>query len=160
MKRIVAVIMSLLISHTAFSKDAISNCRNYYYGVCLSEVSIKDFDSYLQLHKGSENESIKGYQSVIWFLWADYYINPIKKWKCFTIGIEKLDQLIESHKDNAELRFLRLTIQENTPKFLGYNENIKEDKQFIYNQLSEIVDKDLYQRIVSYLCYNGMAKIK
>jgi len=160
MKRIGIVIMSLIISHTAFSENAISNCRYYYYGVCLSEVSIKDFDSYLQLHKGSDNESIKGYQSVIWFLWADYYVNPIKKWKCFTTGIDKLDQLIESHKYNPELRFLRLTIQENIPIFLGYNENIKEDKQFIYNQLNEIVDKDLYQRIVSYLCYNSISKIK
>jgi hypothetical protein len=154
------IIMSLLISHKAFSKDVISNCRDYYYGVCLSEVSIKEFDSYLKLHKDSDDESINGYKSIIWFLWADYYVNPIKKWKCFARGIDKLDQLIDTYAENPELRFLRLTIQGNVPDFLGYNGNIEEDKEFINNHLSKITDKDLYERIVSYLCHNSMVKIK
>ena len=160
MKIMVLIIMSLYVSHKAFSEDVISNCRNYYYGVCLNEVSIKEFESYLELHKNSDDEAINGYQSVIWFLWADYYVNPIKKWKCFTTGIEQLEQLIDSHSNNPELRFLRLTIQDNIPRFLGYNINIKEDKAFIHSHLSKIADKDLQEKIVSYLCYNSMVKIK
>jgi hypothetical protein len=160
MRLIGLIIMSLLVSHKAFSEDVISNCRDYYYGVCLNEISIKEFDSYLELHKDSDDESINGYQSIIWFLWADYYVNPFKKWRCFSQGVKELEQLIDSHTDNAELRFLRLTIQDNIPRFLGYHENREEDKAFIHKYLSEITDKDLQERIISYLSYNSMEKIK
>jgi hypothetical protein len=160
MKRASIIIMGLLISHSIYSNETTINFRNYYYGVCLDETPIQEFNTYLALYKDSKDATVKGYQSVIWFLWADFYLNPIKKWKCFNIGKEKLDQLIESHADNPELRFLRLTIQDNVPKFLGYNGDIKEDKEFIHNNLSKILDKDLQERIRYYLCYNSMAKIK
>ena len=68
-------------------------------------------------------------------------------------------ELINADYNNIELRFLRLTIQDNVPAFLGYNQNIKEDKDFLYNQLNNITDKDLRKRIISYLSF-GMAKLK
>tara|TARA_B100000809_G_scaffold86972_2_gene85479 strand:- start:12670 stop:13149 length:480 start_codon:yes stop_codon:yes gene_type:complete len=157
MKQVGILILSLLISHSIYSNDIAKDCRDYYYGVCLNEVSIKDFDSYLGVNKGKDQILIKGYQAVIWFLWADYYVNPIQKWKCFNKGKKNLDFLIDKNKNNAELRFLRLTIQDNLPKFLGYS-NKKEDTDFIYNQLNKITDKDLQSRIVNYLCYNSMNK--
>lgn len=67
--------------------------------------------------------------------------------------------LIESHSDNLELRFLRLTIQDNVPNFLGYNANLKEDKEFIHNNLSKILDEDLQERITYYLSYNNIIKL-
>ncbi len=160
MKTFGFVILSLVISHNVYSKDAISICRDYYYGVCLNEESIHDFDSYLTLHKERADVAVEGYRAVIWFLWADYYVNPIKKWKCFNKGKDRLEELIGENRNNVELRFLRLTIQDNLPDFLGYNSNINDDKDFIYHQISSIVDKDLYGRIVLYLRFNGMAKIE
>jgi hypothetical protein len=159
MKIVGIILMNLLISHSIYSKDTITNCRDYYYGVCLNEVAIEDFDAYLALHKESEDQTIKGYHAVIWFLWADFYVNPIKKWKCFSKGKNELEELINADYNNIELRFLRLTIQDNVPAFLGYNQNIKEDKDFLYNQLNNITDKDLRKRIISYLSF-GMAKLK
>jgi hypothetical protein len=160
MKQISLLIMSLSISFCAFSNDTVKNCRDYYYGVCLNETAIEDFNEYLELHKDYNDAVIKGYQSIIWFLWADYYINPIQKWKCFKKGKDELDQLINANSENTELRFLRLTIQDNVPGFLGYSDNKEEDRKFIYNQLDKISDKDLHKKIVNYLCYNSMAKIK
>lgn len=160
MKQVSIIIMGLLISHNVYSNETVLNFRNHYYGVCLNETSIHEFDTYLSLYKHTNDPTVKGYQSVIWFLWADFYINPIKKWKCFTKGVKKLDQLIKSNSSNIELRFLRLTIQENVSFFLGYNNNVEADKQFIYNGLSNILDKNLHIRITDYLCYNSMTKIK
>ena len=160
MKLVFILTMSLIISHSVYSSDVNLNCRKYYYGVCLSEISVKDFNDYLELHQNNEEVVIKGYQAVIWFLWADFYLNPIKKWSCYNKGMEKLDQLIASYAENAELRFLRLTIQDHTPFFLNYNSNIKEDKEFIHRNLNSILDKDLQEKITDYLCYNSMTKIK
>jgi len=146
MRQASIIIMCLLISHSIYSNETAINFRDYYYGVCLDETSIQEFDTYLSLYKDSKDPTVNGYQSVIWFLWADYYVNPLKKWKYYSKGVIKLDQLIESYPDNLELRFLRLTIQENVPKFLGYNKNLKEDKEFIYKNLTNILDKDLKKK--------------
>ena len=160
MKQACIIIMGLLISLNVYSNETVINFRNHYYGVCLNETSIHEFDTYLELYKESNNVTVKGYQAVIWFLWADFYINPIKKWNCFNKGVIKLDQLIESYPDNIELRFLRLTIQNNAPIFLGYNQKVNNDKQFIYSGLNRVSDMDLKERITYYLRKNNMAKIK
>ena len=147
----ILLIMALSISFCAYSNDTLNNCRSYYYGVCLNETPIQDFNEYLELHKDNKEASIQGYHSVIWFLWADYYFNPFKKWNCFLKGKDKLEHLINNYSNNIELRFLRLTIQENLPKILGYNENINEDKTFINKNLHLVSDQDLFSRITNYL---------
>ena len=160
MKLVGFVLMSMIISHSVYSNDTVTNCREYYYGVCLNKESIHDFQEYLELHNENIGTSVKGYKSAIWFLWADYFINPLKKWTCFNNGKDELEKLIKNNPNNIELRFLRLTIQDNLPNFLRYNQDKKIDKEFIHNRLNQIVDEDLRMRIITYLCYNSMAKIK
>jgi len=46
-------------------------------------------------------------------------------------GIDLLEQAIKEKPKNTELLFLRLTIQSKLPSFLGYNDNIDEDKKFV-----------------------------
>ncbi|UYW00986.1 hypothetical protein K5I29_10870 [Flavobacterium agricola] len=52
----------------------------------------------------------------------------------FKTGATQLNQLIASHPNQVELRFIRLTIQQNTPALLKYNANIDEDKAVIFSQ--------------------------
>ena len=151
--------MSFVISYNTFSNE-LEQYRSLYYGVCLNETDIHDFSNFLELHSKNDDEVKKGYQAVIWFLWADYHWSPVKKWKCFSKGKDSLDELISANRDNVELRFLRLTIQDNSPKILGYNSNIEKDKDFIYSKLDEISDVDLKDRIVNYLRHNSMIKIE
>jgi hypothetical protein len=160
MKKISVFIVSLFIGVSAYPNDTVKNCRDYYYGVCLNEIALEDFNEYLSLHQENPDVVIKGYLSVMWFLKADHYLNPIQKWKCFKKGQEELEKLIKVNSKNTELRFLRLTIQDNIPGFLGYSANKKEDKLFIYKHLNQVSDKDLHQKIVNYLCDKSMTKIK
>ena len=53
--------------------------------------------------------------------------NKINQLNLFRTGKQKLDSVILKNSENSEFRFLRLTIQENAPKFLGYNNQIDED---------------------------------
>ncbi len=151
--------MSFIISYSVYSNE-LETYRAFYYGVCLNEIDIHDFSSFLELRAGNNDVVEEAYHSMIWFLWADYYVNPIKKWKCFNQGREGLEKLIAKHTENIELRFLRLTIQENVPDFLEYNSNKKEDKEFVYRKLQDISDTDLRDKIINYLCYRNMTQIK
>jgi len=53
------------------------------------------------------------------------------KKKYFTEGVKLLEQALEKEPKNFEIRLIRISIQENTPKILKYKQNIPEDKAFI-----------------------------
>jgi len=58
------------------------------------------------------------------------------KLNLFKAGHKKLEAAIGSDSKNTELRFLRLMIQENAPKTLGYNKDIQSDVSWIKEHFS------------------------
>ena len=51
-----------------------------------------------------------------------------------------LEVAIEADKTCFELRFLRFVAQTNVPSFLGYNDRIENDKNFILKGYPEVTD--------------------
>lgn len=45
------------------------------------------------------------------------------------------DQAVKLDDDNAEVRFLRLSVESNLPGFLGLSAHVEEDRQFLVNTL-------------------------
>jgi hypothetical protein len=67
-----------------------------------------------------------------------------KKMNLFKAGHKKLENAIQKDTANAELRFLRLIIQEHAPGFLGYRKDIERDRSYIqkaYKRLPENVQQ-------------------
>jgi hypothetical protein len=69
----------------------------------------------------------------------------------FNAGKVQLEYAIIQEDENIELRFLRLSIQENLPSFLGYSSQIKADRSFLVDHLDQILDEDLKSKISTYL---------
>lgn len=69
----------------------------------------------------------------------------------FIKGVTLLEYAISKSENNIELRFIRLGVQENTPKLLKYKKNIIEDKQFILSHYRTITSADLKQHIKDYI---------
>lgn len=65
-----------------------------------------------------------------------------QKLSIFKSGKTKLESSIIKEPKNAEFRFLRLIIQENAPKLVKYNQDIKEDVEMI---------KEHYKKFPTYL---------
>lgn len=103
---------------------------------------------------------IKGYNGAATIIMAKHYLNPISKLKTFNNGKKILESAIEKDKLNPELKFLRLSIQENSPSFLGYHNNIKEDKLFLIKCLPTITDDELKKIITSYLNHKKKTNLK
>lgn len=60
----------------------------------------------------------------------------------FKSGSRKLEAAIQADSTNVEYRFLRLCIQENAPRFLGYHSDLDRDNVYIrrhFKQLSPVV---------------------
>jgi len=52
---------------------------------------------------------------------------------------------------NLEIRYLRYSIQHESPGFLGYNKNMVEDRKMLIDKVSEVQDAELKSMIKSFL---------
>ena len=82
---------------------------------------------------------------------AKYYLNPYSKLSSFSEGKSFLESSIEKDTANVELRYLRLTIQNNAPSFLGYKSKVDDDRNFLTSSLSKLKDEELKTIISKYL---------
>ncbi len=72
---------------------------------------------------------------------------PSEKLKLFKKGHQQLEDCIQKDSANLELRFLRLMIQENSPKILNYHANQSQDAAYLrknYRKLDEVTKKALF----------------
>lgn len=95
----------------------------------------------------------KGYWGLIESMMAEHTYNPMKKLSYFNNGKSKLEGAIEADSKSVELRYLRLGMQVNIPSFLGYKDNIEEDKIWILNHLNDQKNQigTLYLKIIEFL---------
>ena len=92
-----------------------------------------------------------GYKASAQMLMAKYSGNPFKKLSHFNKGKEMFTSALKRDKNNVELRFLRFTVQSEAPGFLGYQDNLDEDKFLLLEQVPQLKDKELKEMIVNYL---------
>ena len=85
----------------------------------------------------SDNPLLLGYLGSGHAMQAKHAFNPYVKYQLFTTGKGQLEAAIAADPDNAELRFLRFTVQENAPGFLGYNNDLAADKATMIDFLME-----------------------
>lgn len=66
-------------------------------------------------------------------------------------GVSYIEFAIEKAPNDIEPRFVRIGVQENTPRIVGYKDNIDEDKAFILKHYSNIKSTDLKNHIKDYI---------
>ena len=84
------------------------------------------------------------------FFMAKHAVNPISKYSYFNRGKKLLEGAVKKEPNSIEIRMMRYISQEKTPKFLGYNENMKSDKEFILKNYKNSDDENLVSFIKKY----------
>lgn len=74
-----------------------------------------------------------------------------EKRNMFIEGVSLLEFAIKKEPNAIEPRFIRLSIQENSPKLLKYKSNIDEDKFFLLKQFKTIKSPSLRNHIKDYI---------
>lgn len=136
-----------------FLNSAIVNIieiRNLYEIAAANEGANIKLASLLKDIKTSD-ALLSGYKGAAIMIEANHVFNPITKLSRFKKGKQVLENAIKLDPTNIELRYIRLTIQANVPRFLGYSNAISGDKKIIIGALEQLQDRDLRKRIVSYL---------
>ena len=84
---------------------------------------------------------------------------PDKKLSLFKSGRKKLEEAIQKDSSNIEFRFLRLIIEENAPKVLGYKNDLKKDSEYIRKSYKTL-PKSVQQVIEGYSKKSKVLKIQ
>ncbi|MFD2556381.1 hypothetical protein [Sphingobacterium tabacisoli] len=103
------------------------------------------------LEKHAKSPLEKGYEAAFHMFMAKHTGNPLKKMSYFNGGKKMLEKQIKMEPNNVELRFIRLCIQYYIPTYLGYRDNIEQDKDFLVGNLYKLNDRETKGLLFSYL---------
>jgi hypothetical protein len=123
-----SILISLLSLWLNYSQVQPTFNRSSFYGV-LSGKSLKEIDNELNaLDKSPGNSAFKG---TLRMKKSGMTADPKDKLKFFKTGRQELESAIAGDSTNSEYRFLRILIQENVPKIVRYNGDIKKDASYL-----------------------------
>ena len=89
---------------------------------------------------------------------AKYAFNPVTKLNQFNKGKELIQKAFSRDTLNLEIRFIRFSIQSNLPSFLGYHDNLDQDKRYLLDNTKASKDPELEEMIFNYL--SGLSTIR
>lgn len=135
-----AAVISLPL-HTVFDRSA------FYAAMASSK--LEEIDAQLTLLKTASIAEKEAYEGALLMKKSGLAKLPKEKLNLFKSGRSKLESSIAKDKENTELRFLRLIIQEHAPKLVNYRNELGNDSQIIrtnYRSLPPVVQ----QAIIDY----------
>jgi len=110
--------------------QSLTEIRDTYYEASKTKQNAEKF--YNELSKYNKNNSvILAYKGAAFALKSKFTFNKKDKKEFFVSGVKLIENAVKEEPQNIEIRLVRLSIQENTPKFLKYKSNLEEDKKLI-----------------------------
>jgi len=99
----------------------------------------------------NDDQRLVAYKGATTALTAKYQKGAKLKGETFKKGIELIEYAVAQSSSDIEIRFVRLSIQQNSPKFLKYNSDIEVDKNFILKNFNQIKSTELKEYIKAYI---------
>lgn len=129
----------------------LSDVRIAYKEAAHNKEKVEDFYKMLQDVNKQNQVTLIAYKGAAIALKAKYAIGIKNKKDEFIEGVTYIEFAIEKEPNAIEPRFIRLGIQENTPKILKYKDAIEEDKLFLLKQFQHISSEDLKTHIKDFI---------
>ncbi len=140
MKYVLIIVFFISVTGSAQGLKEIRS--EYPKAVENSEIATK-LDGELTSVSSSSKPVLLAYKGAILTLKAKFAKSRSDKKEFFKEGVSLIENAKEAESPNIEIRYIRLSVQENSPRFLGYHKNIEEDKQFILKHYAAIASKEL-----------------
>lgn len=128
------LIFSFLTAFILFFQSGLESLRESYSKANSSNANTEEFINIAEKTSGSE-AVIQGYKAAAKIMEAKITKNNRKA--LVKSGATSLEAIIKSNPNNAELRVIRMSVQENIPKIVGYRGSLKDDKVFLLNNYSK-----------------------
>lgn len=115
--------------------SSINYLRNGFYAAVEDEEKVDLLEEYIiSRYSGdysSYNPLILAYYGGIQALKAKHAFNPVSKLSHLISGLNRLEEAVARSPESLEIRFMRFSILDHIPGFLGYSEEREDDKDKI-----------------------------
>ena len=146
--------MFLLLTLLQTAPANVRQIRDTYHQAINSEDITQELLAQLA-KKQSPTPIEKAYLGATQMLMAQYAFLPNQKYAWFSKGKSNLEEAIRAEPKNAESIYLRYSIQLNVPSFLGYSDKKQADKALLLQEIKQLKDKNLQERIKLFLQKEG-----
>ncbi|MEX2410126.1 MAG: hypothetical protein WD607_01935 [Candidatus Paceibacterota bacterium] len=117
--------------------------RTSYFSGPKTEESAKAFTEIMD-NVDLNSAVLKAYQGASFALQAHYGKGIKEKKGYFEHAVAHLEAAVQENPENVEIRLIRLSVQENSPRIVKYKTNMDEDKAMVlehFEKQSEVVKK-------------------
>lgn len=142
-------LFSLFITFFLFLNQGLPELREQYINASASKNNADKFYN-LVVNNKEDKPVFIAYKGAAIALKSKFVTNKEQKKQLFIEGVSMVEKAIKNDPNNTEIRLIRLSIQENTPKILKYKSNISEDKKLIISTF-DLQTIDLKDFIKSYI---------
>ncbi len=151
-------VASLLVIFLAFTLVApdLSELRKNYPQASNSEEITNAMQNELADVTKEDNKVLVAYKGAVSTLMAKYAKGVKNKKNYFKAGAELIEYAVEAEPENIEIRCIRLSVQENSPKIVRYKDNIFEDKQFLLDNYHNASSKAVTAFIRNYVLESSL----
>jgi len=129
--KILSLVFTMLLFNVYTSKALNLEVVRKNYQSAVTDKSICRY-MILQLEKHPESYVHLAYMGAFQTIWAKHTFNPVDKLSSFNKGKKNIDTAAKLSPNNVDIIFIRHSVQKNCPGFLGYNDNLIDDRKFLY----------------------------
>lgn len=140
-----------LAAAQAVSQNLVEVRKNFHQAVLDPDQS-KEFHESLK-DVSLNTPTLKAYKATSEAMLARAVWNPFTKLSQVMKYADLMDMAIQEDANNIEIRFLRLAIEYNLPRFLGMSRHLEEDRDVIVDNVSSIETMDLDPSFCRYIIY-------
>lgn len=140
------LLISFLCFNSSINTTVIDDVRVVYHQLASDKNLCNELINSLEKTKNNSATHL-AYLGSLQAIRANHVMNPINKLSTFNKGKRNIEMAIKMEPNNAEIRFIRLSIQKNIPAILGYKSNIKEDLEFVKKNQHQISSPVLLRNI-------------
>jgi hypothetical protein len=147
--RIIFNMMLIMVAGFAQAKPQQSAFDRSAFYAAMASSNMDEIDAQLTAIKASSVPEKEAYEGALMMKKSGMLAKAKDKLNLFKAGRSKLELSITKDKENVELRFLRIIIQEHAPKIVNYRSELETDSQLIranYKSLPQVVQ----QAIIDY----------
>ncbi len=116
--------------------------KNYSQASDNKELTLKLFEELKPITK-KDHKTLVAYKGAITAMMSKFENSDKEKKIYFTEGVSWIEYAIKMDPNNIEIRCIRLSIQESSPKKLGYCNNLAEDVNYIIRNYSNTNNQEI-----------------
>ena len=139
--KILSLIFTILLTSVFSNALTLEDVRLNYQSAVKEKNICRSMILYLEKNPGSN--VYLAYLGAFQTIWANHTFNPIDKINTFNKGKINIEKAVKLSPNDVEIIFIRHSVQKNCPGFLGYNDNLIEDKLFINKNRGSITSPNL-----------------